>query len=109
MPTVLEILEKFVWQFFTLFSEMAPFLLLGFLLAGILHVWVPNHLYVPKIAKPNFKSVLWAALFGVPLPICSCGVIPTSITLRKEGASKGASVSFLISTPATGVDSILAT
>ena len=109
MPAVLEILEKFVWQFITLFSEMAPFLLLGFLLAGILHVWVPNHLYVPKIAKPNFKSVLWAALFGVPLPICSCGVIPTSIALRKEGASKGASVSFLISTPATGVDSILAT
>lgn len=64
MPAVLEILEKFVWQFITLFSEMAPFLLLGFLLAGILHVWVPNHLYVPKIAKPNFKSVLWAALFG---------------------------------------------
>ena len=109
MPAVLEILEKFVLQFITLFSEMAPFLLLGFLLAGILHVWVPNHLYVPKISKPNFKSVLWSALFGVPLPICSCGVIPTSIALRKEGASKGASVSFLISTPATGVDSILAT
>lgn len=53
--------------------------------------------------------MLWAAIFGVPLPICSCGVIPTSIVIRKEGASKGASVSFLISTPATGVDSILAT
>jgi uncharacterized membrane protein YraQ (UPF0718 family)/copper chaperone CopZ len=109
MSAVVEILEKFVWQFITLFSEMAPFLLLGFLLAGILHVWVPNHLYVPKISKPNFKSVLWSALFGVPLPICSCGVIPTSIALRREGASKGACVSFLISTPATGVDSILAT
>ena len=109
MSALVEILEKFVWQLVTLFSEMAPFLLLGFLLAGILHVWVPNHLYVPKISKPNFKSVLWSALFGVPLPICSCGVIPTSIALRKEGASKGASVSFLISTPATGVDSILAT
>lgn len=109
MGAAVDILEKFILQFVTLFSEMAPFLLLGFLLAGILHVWVPNHLYVPKIAKPNFKSVLWAALFGVPLPICSCGVIPTSIALRREGASKGASVSFLISTPATGVDSILAT
>ena len=109
MSALVEILEKFVWQFVTLFSEMAPFLLLGFLLAGILHVWVPNHLYVPKISKTNFKSVLWSALFGIPLPICSCGVIPTSIALRKEGASKGASVSFLISTPATGVDSILAT
>ena len=109
MSALVEILEKFVWQLVTLFSEMAPFLLLGFLLAGILHVWVPNHLYVPKISKTNFKSVLWSALFGIPLPICSCGVIPTSIALRKEGASKGASVSFLISTPATGVDSILAT
>lgn len=109
MDSFVDIFKVFVHEFITLFSEMAPFLLLGFLLAGILHVWVPNHLYVPKISKPNFMSVLWAALFGVPLPICSCGVIPTSIALRKEGASKGASVSFLISTPATGVDSILAT
>ncbi len=105
----MNLVTDFVWEFVTLFSEMAPFLLLGFFLAGILHVWVPNHLYVPKIAKSNFASVLWAAIFGVPLPICSCGVIPTSIAIRKEGASKGASVSFLISTPATGVDSILAT
>ena len=109
MDSFIDIFKVFVHEFITLFSEMAPFLLLGFLLAGILHVWVPNHLYVPKISKLNFMSVLWAALFGVPLPICSCGVIPTSIALRKEGASKGASVSFLISTPATGVDSILAT
>lgn len=105
----MNIIIEFVQEFITLFSEMAPFLLLGFLLAGILHVWVPNQVYVPKISKSNFASVLWAALFGVPLPICSCGVIPTSIAIRKEGASKGASVSFLISTPATGVDSILAT
>lgn len=109
MESFANIFGEFIHEFITLFSEMAPFLLLGFLLAGILHVWVPNHLYVPKISKSNFMSVLWAALFGVPLPICSCGVIPTSIALRKEGASKGASVSFLISTPATGVDSILAT
>ena len=109
MESFANVFGEFVHEFITLFSEMAPFLLLGFLLAGILHVWVPNHLYVPKISKSNFASVLWAALFGVPLPICSCGVIPTSIALRKEGASKGASVSFLISTPATGVDSILAT
>ena len=105
----MEFVSAFVHEFITLFSEMAPFLLLGFLLAGIIHVWIPNALYVPKISKSNFESVLWAALFGVPLPICSCGVIPTSIAIRKEGASKGASVSFLISTPATGVDSILAT
>lgn len=56
----MNLVTDFIWEFITLFSEMAPFLLLGFLLAGILHVWVPNHLYVPKIAKPNFASVLWA-------------------------------------------------
>ena len=105
----MEFVMSFIREFVTLFSEMAPFLLLGFLLAGVIHVWIPNALYVPKISKSNFSSVLWAALFGVPLPICSCGVIPTSIAIRREGASKGASVSFLISTPATGVDSILAT
>ena len=105
----MEFVKTFVLEFITLFAEMAPFLLLGFLLAGVIHVWIPNALYVPKISMSNFSSVLWAALFGVPLPICSCGVIPTSIAIRREGASKGASVSFLISTPATGVDSILAT
>lgn len=99
----------FIQSFVSLFVEMAPYLLLGFLLAGILHAWVPKSFYIPKIAKPNFKSVVWATLFGIPLPICSCGVIPTAIALRKEGASQGASVSFLISTPATGADSILAT
>ena len=105
----MEILMSFLHSFVMLLAEMAPFLLLGFLLAGILHVWIPQKLYVPKISKPTFKSVLWATIFGIPLPICSCGVIPTAIALHREGASKGASVSFLISTPATGVDSILAT
>lgn len=105
----MEYVSLFLNTLFELFAEMAPFLLLGFLLAGIIHVWLPQALYIPKIAKPTFKSCLWAALFGVPLPICSCGVIPTAIAIRREGASKGASVSFLISTPATGVDSILAT
>lgn len=109
MDAAMNFVAMFLNEFVTLFAQMAPFLLLGFLLAGVIHVWIPNKLYVPKISKPNFKSVLWAALFGVPLPICSCGVIPTSIAIRREGASKGASVSFLISTPATGVDSILAT
>lgn len=105
----MEYVTLFLSSLVELFAEMAPFLLLGFFLAGVLHVWVPRSLYVPKISKPNFSSVFLSALFGIPLPICSCGVIPTAVALRKEGASKGASVSFLISTPATGVDSILAT
>lgn len=95
--------------FLSMTLEMAPYLLLGFLLAGALHAFIPSRAIVSHISKNNFSSVLYAALFGIPLPICSCGVLPTAVALRKEGASKGASVSFLISTPATGVDSILAT
>ncbi len=96
-------------NFTELFLELAPFLLLGFFLAGILHVFVPKSVLHSKLSKPGWKSSVLAALIGVPLPICSCGVLPTAVGLRKEGASKGACVSFLISTPATGVDSILAT
>ena len=89
--------------------EMAPYLLLGFLIAGILHVFVPQKFYSKYLSKDNKWSVLWAALLGVPLPLCSCGVIPTAIGLRNEKASKGAVASFLIATPQTGIDSILAT
>ena len=89
--------------------EMAPYLLLGFLIAGILHVFVPDRFYTKYLSKDNKWAVLWAALLGVPLPLCSCGVIPTAIGLRNEKASKGAVASFLIATPQTGIDSILAT
>jgi uncharacterized membrane protein YraQ (UPF0718 family)/copper chaperone CopZ len=88
---------------------MAPYLLLGFMMAGVLHVFVPANFFERHLAKENFKSVLLAALIGVPLPLCSCGVIPTAISLRKDGASRGATVSFMISTPQIGVDSIIAT
>ena len=88
---------------------MSPFLLLGFLLAGLMHAFIPGQIYSRYLAKPTFSSVLYAALFGIPLPLCSCGVIPTAMSLRREGASKGAVASFLIATPQTGVDSIIAT
>jgi len=89
--------------------EMAPYLLLGFLIAGVLHVFVPQKFYANYLSRKNRLSVLWAALLGVPLPLCSCGVIPTAIGLKNEKASKGAIASFLIATPQTGIDSILAT
>ncbi len=89
--------------------EMAPYLLLGFLIAGVLHVFVPQKFYANYLSRKNRLSVLWAALLGVPLPLCSCGVIPTAIGLKNEKASKGAVASFLIATPQTGIDSILAT
>ena len=90
-------------------NSMSPYLLLGFLLAGLMHAFVPGQMYSRYLAKPTFRSVFNAALFGIPLPLCSCGVIPTAMSLRREGASKGAAVSFLIATPQTGVDSIIAT
>ena len=98
-----------VKEIWTLVNEMSPYLLLGFGIAGLLHAFVPARLYQLYLGKNNFRSVVWAALIGVPLPLCSCGVIPTAMSLRKEGASKGATTSFLIATPQTGVDSILAT
>lgn len=90
-------------------NEMSPYLLLGFFLAGLMHAFIPGQYYTRHLAAPNFTSVVKAALFGIPLPLCSCGVIPTAMSLRKEGASKGAVASFLIATPQTGVDSIIAT
>lgn len=102
-------MEKYVYPLLTLLNELSPYLLLGLLVAGILHEFVPRKIYADKLSGNKFSSVLYAALFGIPLPLCSCGVIPTAASLRREGASKGATVSFLISTPQTGVDSILAT
>lgn len=96
-------------QILHIINEMSPYLLLGFLLAGLMHAFIPGNVYSRYLAKGNFRSVLYAALFGIPLPLCSCGVIPTAMSLRKEGASKGATVSFLIATPQTGIDSIIAT
>lgn len=100
---------KVFQEIWTLVNEMSPYLLLGFFIAGLLHAFVPAKLYRHYLGKNDFRSVVWAALIGVPLPLCSCGVIPTAMSLRKEGASKGATTSFLIATPQTGVDSILAT
>ena len=96
-------------EILNLINEMSPYLLLGFGVAGLLHAFVPTQVYHRYLSKNDFRSVLWAAMIGVPLPLCSCGVIPTAMSLRKEGASKGATTSFLIATPQTGVDSILAT
>ena len=96
-------------EIFILINEMAPYLLLGFLIAGLMHAFIPQNLYSRYLARGNFKSVAFATLLGIPLPLCSCGVIPTAMSLRREGASKGATTAFLIATPQTGVDSIIAT
>lgn len=101
--------RKTMEKILELINEMSPYLLLGFMLAGLMHVFIPGTIYSKYLSKSSFKSVLLAALFGIPIPLCSCGIIPTAMSLRREGASKGATVSFLIATPQTGVDSIIAT
>ena len=88
---------------------MAPYLLFGFLVAGILYAFVPGKFYRNHLSRPGAWAVIKAALIGVPLPLCSCGVLPTAVSLRRNGASRGASTSFLIATPQTGIDSIAAT
>lgn len=88
---------------------MAPYLLFGFLVAGVLYAFVPGKFYRNHLSRPGARAVIKAALIGVPLPLCSCGVLPTAVSLRRNGASRGAATSFLIATPQTGIDSIAAT
>jgi uncharacterized membrane protein YraQ (UPF0718 family)/copper chaperone CopZ len=88
-------------------AMLAPWLFLGLGLAGVLHVLLPAQFIVRHLGRGSFANVVKAALFGVPMPLCSCGVIPAAIGLKKEGASDGAATSFLISTPQTGVDSVM--
>ena len=90
-------------------AEFAPYLLIGFSIAGLLHYCIPPKLIIKQLGESNIYSVFKAALLGIPLPLCSCSVIPVASSIRKIGASRGATISFLSSTPQTGVDSILAT
>ncbi len=102
---IIEILKETIG----LFIDMAPYLVLGLVFAGLLNLLFSKETVARHLGTNNFWSVLKAAMLGVPLPLCSCGVIPSSVFMKKSGASNGATVSFLISTPQTGIDSIIAT
>lgn len=105
-------MEKFtelIYASWAVLGQMSPYLIFGFLISGILSVFISPKWVEEHLGGSKFGSILKASLLGVPLPLCSCGVIPVSASLRKSGASKGATTSFLISTPQTGIDSILAT
>ena len=90
-------------------AEMAPYLLFGFAVGGLLHLLIRADFIERHLGRPGLMAVAKASLFGVPMPLCSCSVIPVAASLRKSGASRGATASFLSSTPQTGVDSIFAT
>jgi hypothetical protein len=104
-----EFLINYFAELIYLLNEMAPWLILGLVFAGLLKVFFPDEKVQKYMGKPTTKSALNASLLGIPMPLCSCGVIPTGISFFRNGASKGATNSFLISTPQTGVDSIFAT
>jgi uncharacterized membrane protein YraQ (UPF0718 family) len=106
----MNVLIEFIRVFWNVFAMMAPWLIIGFFIAGIIAVCLPRDFVMRFLGTSGgIKSIIRAVMIGVPLPICSCGVIPISTALRKNGASKGATAGFLISTPQTGIDSILAT
>jgi len=96
----------YFWNFIDLFTESAPWLLLGLFIAGLMKWLVPMDLLQKHMGDNSFSSVIKAAFIGAPLPLCSCGVIPAAIGLKRAGASPSSTVSFLIATPETGVDSI---
>ena len=98
-----------VQSIFSVYRAMTPYLLIGLTFAGLLHVFFKKEFIIRHLGSNTLGSVVKAALLGVPLPLCSCGVIPTALSLRRNAASKSATMSFLISTPQTGVDSIVAT
>ena len=104
-----DVIKNIIVESWQVLEEMSPYLLFGFLVAGILSVfispvWVERHL-----GGTGIWPLLKASIFGVPLPLCSCGVIPVSMSLHKHGASKAATISFLLSTPQTGADSVFVT
>ncbi|NQT23423.1 MAG: SO_0444 family Cu/Zn efflux transporter [Candidatus Omnitrophica bacterium] len=105
----MQIILGVIKEIYFLMNKMSVYLLFGFIFAGILHIFLKEGLISKHIGGNNLSSVVKASLFGIPLPLCSCGVLPAALALRKDGASKGAVLSFLISTPTTGVDSVLAT
>ena len=105
MSILLEVLEA-CWN---ILAEASPYILFGFLAAGILKGLIPDSLVARHLGGNSKRSVIKASLFGIPLPLCSCGVIPAAIGLRRQGAGRGASAAFLVSTPESGVDSIAIT
>lgn len=105
----MEYITLFFSTLLDLSNAMAPYILFGLIIAGFLHEFVPDSIVKNHLGKDSILSVIKSTIFGIPLPVCSCGVIPLATGIKKSGASNGSTLSFLISTPITGADSILAT
>ena len=106
MPGILFDILAACWQ---ILAESAPFVLFGFFAAGLLRGLISDQAITRHLGTNSLGAVLKASLFGIPLPLCSCGVIPAAIGLRRQGAGKGPAAAFLVSVPETGIDSIAIT
>ncbi len=106
---MLTFLTSLLWETWNVLLVAAPFLLLGLFAGGLLHVLLSRRLVERWMGQEGLLGVVVAALFGIPLPLCSCGVVPVAMALRRKGASRPATASFLITTPESGVDSIVLT
>ena len=96
----------FLWSSFLL---LAPMLLLGLLLSGLIHVFVSRQAILRWLRDDSLKSVTLSSAIGIPVPLCSCSVVPVVAEMRNKGASRSSCMSFLITAPETGADSILVT
>ncbi len=106
MGLVIEFLQNWIVSVWVILGQSGPYLLLGFTIAGFIKVLLPEDRVFRHLGNDNFRSVWIASICGAPIPLCSCSVVPTAMALKKAGASKGATTSFLIATPETGVDSM---
>jgi len=102
-------IKEILFASFAVFLDSAPFMLAGFFMAGLLKAFVPDNWVSSHLNGKGIWSVIKASAIGVPIPLCSCGVVPTAAGLKDKGADKGAVASFMISTPETGIDSISVT
>ena len=107
--TVKEWSLEFLNNFWMILNSIAVFILIGVIIAGVFKLLLPDAFIKKHLGQHNFMSNIKAAVLGIPLPLCSCSVIPFISALRKSGASKSATQTFLIATPITGADSIMAT
>lgn len=105
----MQTLQGIFFETWFILNKSAVYILFGLFLAGIIKTFIPVGFVERHLGNKNITSIIKSSLMGIPLPLCSCGVIPVSIGLRKQGASKGATTAFLIATPETGVDSIAIT
>ncbi len=100
---------QFITETWHILTDAAPYVIFGFLAAGLIKALLPEDAVARHLGGGSFAAVVKASLLGIPLPLCSCGVIPAAIGLRKQGAGRGPSAAFLVSTPESGVDSIAIT